>query len=78
MSTPQDLALRDAVRGVEMFKKTKVPILGMVQNMSTFTCTNCGHNHDIFGLDGEDFGRIDLEAMLTTDRRPKEVPRAQS
>ncbi|EME49125.1 hypothetical protein DOTSEDRAFT_163206 [Dothistroma septosporum NZE10] len=52
VSTPQDLALRDAVRGVEMFKKTNVPILGMVQNMSTFTCTNCGHNHDIFGLDG--------------------------
>lgn len=53
VSTPQDLALRDAVRGVELFQKVKVPILGMVQNMSTFTCTNCGHNHDIFGLDGE-------------------------
>jgi hypothetical protein len=52
VSTPQDLALRDAVRGVELFKKVDVPILGMVQNMSTFTCTNCGHNHDIFGLDG--------------------------
>ncbi|KAI5369679.1 Putative iron-sulfur protein NUBPL [Septoria linicola] len=52
VSTPQDLALRDAVRGVAMFEKVKVPILGMVQNMSTFTCTNCGHNHDIFGLDG--------------------------
>lgn len=35
-----------------MFNKVNVPILGMVQNMSTFTCTNCGHNHDIFGLDG--------------------------
>lgn len=53
VSTPQDLALRDAVRGIEMFHKVKVPILGMVQNMSTFTCTNCGHNHDIFGLDGQ-------------------------
>lgn len=52
VSTPQDLALRDAVRGVKMFNKVNVPILGMVQNMSTFTCTNCGHNHDIFGLDG--------------------------
>ncbi|WPG98612.1 P-loop containing nucleoside triphosphate hydrolase protein [Acrodontium crateriforme] len=52
ISTPQDLALRDAVRGVDLFKKVNVPILGMVQNMSTFTCTNCGHNHDIFGLDG--------------------------
>lgn len=52
VSTPQDLALRDAVRGVEMFKKVDVPILGMIQNMSTFTCANCGHHHDIFGLDG--------------------------
>lgn len=76
VSTPQDLALRDAVRGVEMFKKTKVPILGMVQNMSTFTCTNCGHSHDIFGLDGELIGRTHVEAMLTIDRRSKEVSRA--
>jgi len=52
VSTPQDLALRDAVRGVDLFKKVDVPILGMVQNMSTFTCSNCGHTHDIFGLDG--------------------------
>lgn len=53
MSTPQDLALRDAVRGVDLFKKVNVPILGMIQNMSTFVCTNCGHEHDIFGLDGK-------------------------
>ena len=52
MSTPQDLALRDAVRGIDLFKKVNVPILGMVQNMSTFVCTNCGHEHDVFGLDG--------------------------
>ncbi|KAF2772434.1 P-loop containing nucleoside triphosphate hydrolase protein [Teratosphaeria nubilosa] len=52
VSTPQDLALRDAARGIDFFKKTNTPILGMIQNMSTFTCTNCGHNHDIFGLDG--------------------------
>ncbi|EMC99775.1 hypothetical protein BAUCODRAFT_145153 [Baudoinia panamericana UAMH 10762] len=52
VSTPQDLALRDAVRGIDLFRKVKVPILGMVQNMSTFRCTNCGHDHDIFGLDG--------------------------
>lgn len=52
VSTPQDLALRDAVRGVDLFKKVGVPILGMVQNMRTFICTNCGHEHDIFGLDG--------------------------
>lgn len=52
VSTPQDLALRDAVRGVDLFRKVNVPILGMIQNMSTFMCTACGHNHDIFGLDG--------------------------
>ncbi|RMZ22915.1 hypothetical protein D0859_13058 [Hortaea werneckii] len=53
ISTPQDLALRDAVRGVDFFKKTNVDIFGMVQNMSSFTCTGCGQNHDIFGLDGK-------------------------
>jgi hypothetical protein len=52
VSTPQDLALRDAVRGVEFFDKTKTKVLGMVQNMSTFTCTNCGHHQDVFGFDG--------------------------
>jgi ATP-binding protein involved in chromosome partitioning len=52
VSTPQDLALRDAVRGVEFFDKTKTKVLGMVQNMSTFTCTNCGHHQDVFGMDG--------------------------
>nr|POE64900.1 iron-sulfur protein ind1 [Quercus suber] len=52
VTTPQDLALRDAVRGVDLFRKVNVPILGMIQNMSSFTCSACGHNHDIFGLDG--------------------------
>lgn len=52
MSTPQDLALRDAVRGIDLFKKVNVPVLGVVQNMSTFVCSNCGVHHDIFGVDG--------------------------
>ena len=52
VSTPQDLALRDAVRGIDFFEKTKTKVLGMVQNMSTFTCGNCGTKHDVFGLDG--------------------------
>lgn len=52
VSTPQQLALRDATRGVDLFNKSGIPILGMIQNMSTFICTNCGHEHDIFGLDG--------------------------
>ena len=53
VSTPQDLALRDAVRGIDFFGKTETRVLGMVQNMSTFTCTSCGTKHDVFGLDGE-------------------------
>ncbi|CZT20416.1 related to Nbp35p and human nucleotide-binding protein [Ramularia collo-cygni] len=67
VSTPQDLALRDAVRGVSMFNKVNVPILGMVQNMSTFTCTSCGHNHDIFGLDGAKRKCEDLDIRFLGD-----------
>lgn len=52
VSTPQDLALRDAVRGIQMFSKTGVEVLGMVQNMSTFVCDGCGKEHDIFGREG--------------------------
>ncbi|RNA19561.1 iron-sulfur NUBPL isoform X1 [Brachionus plicatilis] len=52
VSTPQDIALLDARRGVEMFAKVNVPILGLVQNMSTFICPKCSHKEDIFGLDG--------------------------
>ncbi|SMY23749.1 unnamed protein product [Zymoseptoria tritici ST99CH_1A5] len=52
ISTPQSLALRDATRGISLFEKSSIPILGMIQNMSTFTCTTCSTTHDIFGLDG--------------------------
>jgi ATP-binding protein involved in chromosome partitioning len=52
VSTPQDIALLDAVRGVTMFKKVNVKILGMVQNMSFFNCPNCGHTSHVFGDDG--------------------------
>jgi ATP-binding protein involved in chromosome partitioning len=52
VSTPQDLSLRDAVRGMEMFKKVDVKILGMVQNMSVFRCEKCGHETKIFGSEG--------------------------
>lgn len=52
VSTPQDLALKDAVKGIEMFKKVQVPILGMVQNMSIYCCPNCGHQSHIFGANG--------------------------
>ena len=52
VSTPQDLALIDARRGVEMFRKVDAPILGIVENMSMFICPNCGTRHDIFGHGG--------------------------
>jgi ATP-binding protein involved in chromosome partitioning len=52
VSTPQDVALDDALRGVAMFQKLSVPILGMVENMSTFLCPCCGHAEPIFGSGG--------------------------
>jgi len=52
VSTPQDLALLDARRGVAMFRKVAVPILGLVENMSYFTCPACGHRSDIFAHGG--------------------------
>jgi ATP-binding protein involved in chromosome partitioning len=52
VSTPQDLALIDAARGVTMFNKVAVPVLGIVENMSTFICPNCQHETHIFGHGG--------------------------
>ncbi len=52
VSTPQDLALDDARKGIEMFEQVNVPILGLVENMSTFICPECGHESDIFGTGG--------------------------
>ena len=52
VSTPQDIALLDARKGAEMFRKVEVPVLGLVQNMSVFHCPNCGHQTHIFGKDG--------------------------
>ncbi|GAA3913096.1 iron-sulfur cluster carrier protein ApbC [Litoribacillus peritrichatus] len=54
VTTPQDLALLDAKKGIEMFKKVNVPVLGVVENMSTHICTNCGHEEPIFGEGGGD------------------------
>lgn len=52
VSTPQDVALLDARRAIDMFRKLKTPILGLVENMSTFICPNCGHESHIFGHGG--------------------------
>lgn len=50
--TPQDVALLDAVKAIAMFRKVKIPVLGMVENMSGFTCPGCGKTYDIFGRGG--------------------------
>ena len=52
VSTPQDLALIDARKGLNMFRKVDVPLLGIVENMSYFLCSECGARHDIFGHGG--------------------------
>lgn len=71
VSTPQDLALLDARRAYEMFKKVNVPVLGIIENMSTHVCTNCGHKESIFGEGGgEHFAQlygIDLLGSLPLD-----------
>lgn len=52
VTTPQDIALIDAKRGVKMFEKVGVPLLGVVENMAMHVCSNCGHVEHIFGQDG--------------------------
>jgi ATP-binding protein involved in chromosome partitioning len=52
VTTPQDIALLDAKKGIKMFEKVGVPILGIVENMAVHVCTNCGHTEHIFGADG--------------------------
>jgi ATP-binding protein involved in chromosome partitioning len=52
VTTPQDIALIDAQRGLKMFDKVGVPILGLVENMAVYCCPNCGHTEHIFGADG--------------------------
>jgi len=52
VSTPQDVALMDARKGVDMFTQLKVPIIGMIENMSTHICSQCGHEEHLFGHGG--------------------------
>ena len=52
VTTPQDIALLDAQKALAMFKKVEIPVLGVIENMSTYICTNCGHEDHIFGQDG--------------------------
>jgi ATP-binding protein involved in chromosome partitioning len=52
VTTPQDIALLDARKGLQMFRKVSIPVLGVVENMSTHVCSNCGHEEPIFGEGG--------------------------
>ncbi len=52
VSTPQDVALLDALKALDMFRKLNTPVLGLIENMSTFICPNCGHEEHIFGHGG--------------------------
>ena len=71
VTTPQDIALLDAKKGIEMFRKVNIPVLGVVENMSTHICSQCGHEEAIFGRGGGDkiakeFG-VDLLGQLPLD-----------
>ncbi|WP_244574432.1 iron-sulfur cluster carrier protein ApbC [Cohaesibacter sp. ES.047] len=61
ISTPQDLALIDARKGIAMFRKVSIPILGLVENMSYFLCPDCGSKHDIFGHGGAHATASDID-----------------
>ena len=68
VTTPQDIALLDARKGIKMFEKVGVPILGVVENMAVHVCSNCGHVEHIFGADGgkkmaAEFGMAYLGAL---------------
>lgn len=52
ITTPQDIALLDARKGLKMFDKVNIPVLGIIENMSTHVCSNCGHEEHIFGAGG--------------------------
>lgn len=71
VTTPQDIALLDARKGLKMFEKVGIPILGIVENMSTHICSNCGHAEAIFGTGGgekmcQDYGVEFLGALPLT------------
>ena len=76
VTTPQDIALLDARKGLKMFEKVQVPVLGIVENMATHVCSNCGHVEAIFGSGGgqrmaEEYG-VELLGSLPLDLRIRE------
>ena len=76
VTTPQDLALLDARKGLRMFEKVNVDVLGVVENMSTHICSNCGHEEAIFGSGGgqrlADESSVELLGQLPLDSRIRE------
>jgi ATP-binding protein involved in chromosome partitioning len=76
VTTPQDIALLDARKGLKMFEKVGVPVLGIIENMSTHVCSSCGHEEHVFGAGGgarmaAQYG-VDLLAELPLDIRIRE------
>jgi len=76
VTTPQDIALMDAIKGLKMFEKVSIPILGIVENMAVHVCSNCGHAEHIFGADGgrrmaEQYG-VEYLGSLPLDIRIRE------
>ena len=64
VTTPQDIALLDARKGIEMFRKVEVPVLGIVENMSTHVCTHCGHEEPVFGAGGGESVAAQYDTVL--------------
>jgi len=76
VTTPQDIALLDARKGLQMFRKVSIPVLGIIENMSTHICSECGHEESIFGSGGgatmaEDFD-VELLGQLPLDMTIRE------
>jgi len=64
VTTPQDIALLDAQKGIEMFRKVNVPVLGVIENMATHICSQCGHEEHIFGSGGGERIALDYQSEL--------------
>jgi ATP-binding protein involved in chromosome partitioning len=60
VSTPQDLSLIDARRAVDLFNKTSVPVLGIIENMATYSCPHCGGESHPFGVGGAEAAAVDM------------------
>ena len=76
VTTPQDIALLDARKGLQMFRKVSVPVLGVIENMSTYVCSKCGHEEPLFGSGGgatmaSDY-EVELLGALPLERRIRE------